>query len=870
MLASQPYVHALGALTRRDEIALYHTQLNNGDEDWSYSAEATAILETFQNFSSGPGGSLAYLRELAHIECGLISESPRLTDHIGDLCVLTSNVLNHGFRRAHINSQFLADKHNNTVRSYALFKTMSTVLSDIVDKNPSHLSQEGAGNLITSLTEIYQTCLGSNGVVPLDIIREHRQNHPPIPPQHVAEAMAHHWKFCNFAKLIKSGPMQLRVMAVTTMCNDLVSIYKRYNELLGDDTYGSLFRYLADFLIKTGLVNYILGPTCHPEITLESGNIIGFLVVTNTYSNEHTDIFWQTITSTQNPRVSDALIRMAARITHLFQQDTLLYLCSKLNTVPVEAFGSTMREFCDQVLKFLVQRFSESLLTHAAPFSLCIRLIRQSSVFGSRSPVAYPDIQQFAIQKLDSILTHGPGMEGRWKIYLDCLGDIAQHPPSTAGSLCVLKLATRYHARDFHALAAEHDLARLLVDELESAIPTARAAGFPAVISGAHNSPRKDLLMLLISHEAASLAGDLGPKLWDLLVGSKSACREDRDVAWQSLNASMKRIQSEKSFTSTCFAEYLPNLDPKFFCQGTLDFVREGVLPLVNDPSSILLDDDDNPSHAGIELLWRMALTAPNGTVEKPAIQTLVNDIYIESRSIQSFPHYRARKVHLALVARCLRQLSSAATKLKAFADATARTDGDSMTVAATEQQIHEEELLFMRSLAILREFHTLHQRKPEFSAPDMRSLILDSPNDVEGESAELKYQSFDGDTQTTVMPLNIGKLNTAASLLASLREATGFESYRIYYRGRPFVPQESEICKSLADLQIHNGIILVKKESEATNSPSARPGASPVEAEILGRFEELWEYLSMEEKLAREVRIQTIAQASVHYRTDS
>ncbi|KAL2259798.1 hypothetical protein VTK26DRAFT_6391 [Humicola hyalothermophila] len=854
LLASQPYVHALAALTRRDEIILHLAQLTNGDDDWSYSSEVTAILETFQRFSGTPGGSLTDLRELAHLECDLVSEYPRLTDHIADLCVLTANTLSHGLRRAQANDQQILDKRACIIGSYALFKTVAPVLSDIIEKNPNRLSHEGAGNLIASLTEIYQMCLGTTGVVPPDIINEHRQSHPPIAPQHVSEAMAYHWKFSRFVKLIKSGQMQLRVMAVSTMCNDLVAIYKKHNESLGDDATGALFRYLADFLLKTGLVNYILGPTCHPEITVESSNIIGFLLVSNTYSNEHTDSLWQTVTTTQDPRVSDALLRMAARIANLFRQDALMYFCVKLSTVPVEVFGPSMRDFCDSVIKHLVQKLHDGLLTDAAPYSLCIRLIRQSSVFGSRSPVAYPDIQQFAIQKLDSILTHGPGMEGRWEIYMDCLRDIARKPPSALGSLWVLKLATRYNARDFHVLASEHDLARLLIDELESAIPTAAAAGFPAVISGAHNSPRKDLLMLLVSHEAGSLTGELGSRLWELLVGSKSACREDRDVAWQSLNSALKRTQSESSFTSTCFAEYLPSLDPRYFCQGALDFVRDGVLPLVNDQTSIVLDDEDNPAHPRIELLWRMALTAPNCTIEQRAIQTLVRDVYIESRSIQSFPHYRARKVHLALVARCLSQLSTAAARLKASADGTAGGDDDSMVILATDQQLHEQELLFIRSLAILREFHRLHQAKPEFSAPDIRSLILEPPQDVEGESAELKYQSFDGETQTTVMPLNIGKLNTAASLLASLRKATGFENYRIYYRGRPFVPHEREICKSLADLQIHNGIILVKKEPEPAALPSVPVGASPVEVEILRRFDELWEYLSMEEKLAREI----------------
>jgi ubiquitin carboxyl-terminal hydrolase 34 len=859
-LVSPSYIHALGALTRREEVTMHSSPLpRNGDDDWSYVAEMMVVVDTFQNFPAVQGGSLLHIRQLATLELQLASQFPRLiTDHLGNLCLVAGNIMKYTFRRAQYPpTQQLGEPAKRTIaRMYTFFTAMATMLSDMVDKNLNQLSPEGAANLIEGLTEVYQACLATGGIVPSDVIDGHLQDRPAVAAHLVPEAISYHWKFTHFVKLIRSGQMQLRVMAVSTMCSDLVALYRKNADPLGEEATLALLHYVADFLLSTGLVNYILGPTCHPEITLESSNIIGFLVVSTTYSRAHTDTLWQTVTSTQDPRVSDALIRMIGRIANLFTQESLMYFLEKLNTIPVEVFGSTMREFCDQVLKQILTRFPESLLTDSAPFDLFIRLIRQSAGLGPQSPVAYPDLQQFAIQKLDSVLNHGPDQEGRWKIYRDCLSDIAQRSPSTIGSLWVLKMATRFHhARDLHELASEHDLTRLLIEELAATIPVAKAAGFPAVISGAQNAPRKELLTSLIYQESTTITEELGPKLWGLLVGSEASCQEDRDAAWQILTIAMKRSSGRNPFASICFSEYLLALDPKFFCQGALDFVREGVMPLVNDPASIVLDDEENPKNAGIEMLWRIALTAPTGTVEKRAIHALVSDVYIESRSIQSFPPHRARKVHLALADRCLGQLSSAAARLKTFADGTTSGDDDSMVLIATDQQIQEQELLFVRSLAVLREFHHAHQAKPQFSAPDMRSLIPKSLKEMEGEPAELKYQSFDGDKQTTVMPLDIGKGNTAAALLARLREATGFECYRIYYRGRPFVPQESDICKSLEDLQIHNGLILVKREPEVPTSPRVPQGASPVEVEILNHFDELWEYLSMDEKLAREVR---------------
>ncbi|KAK4163484.1 ubiquitin carboxyl-terminal hydrolase 34 [Cladorrhinum sp. PSN259] len=854
-LMSPPYVHALSLLSRRDEL-LYHAQAATPGDDWHYGGEVVKVLEIFQSCNSD-GGTLLVVMQLAHLEAERISQIPGLTEHISNLSMLASQVLQQirPSAESHL-PQISEHAKANIAQGYQFFTSMSATLISVIDKSLNRLSLDGAANLLQALVEIYQLSLNTPGVVPGDILANHQQSHPQIPRHLTPEAIAYIWKFSLFAKLIKSGQMQLRVMAVSSMCSDLVQFYRKYGNAQ-DEENKPMMQFYAEFLLKTGLVKYILGPTCHPEITQESYNIIGFLAVSNTYENEHTDALWQTVVTTQDPRVSDALVRMLKQILHLFHQEWLLHICSKLLTVPVDGFSMAMRECFDQVIKMLIGKpaYPGIIITHPAPYDLCIRLIRESSGFGSQSAVAWPDLQQFAIQKFRELLQHGPGLDGRQKIALDCLNDLSHPSPSTIGSLWVLHLILRPQIhRELSVLASQYDLTKIMVGELEGAISRGRAAGFPAVLSGLNNQPRRELISALITHEPASLTQDLGLKLWGLLVGPEAACKEDRDIAWQLLNSAMKRSQVTNHFTSVCFSEYLPALDPQYFCIGALEFVRARVVPMVNDPSSIVLDDTDSPDHAGIDILWRMVLTAPKDTIEQQAIHTLVREVYVDSRSITSFPHYRARKVHLALVGRCLQQLSSAAAKLRSYVGGATSGDEDSMVIVATDEDLNEQELLFIRSLSVLREFHRLHQGKPEFSTPDLQSLILDSPKHIEGESAELKYQSFDGDTRTAVQPLKIGRLNTAGSLLASLREATGFSNYRIYYRGKPFVPQESVICKSLEDLQIHNGIILVKKEMESVASPRARPGASQVEVEILGHFDELWQYLSMEERLAREI----------------
>jgi ubiquitin carboxyl-terminal hydrolase 34 len=856
-LVSPPYIQALSVLSRRDEIHFHNAQ--NLDPDWSYSAELTEIMAAFHNFHSNQGGSMAYLAKFGQMQSELISRFPKLCENLGHVSGLMASIARESSRVDERTGgyTFLEAEQckNNIARAYQYFVTMSATLSTIIDKHVNYLTPDCVTNQIVALTEIYEICLGTDRIVPAQIIQEHRKAHPPIAAHSVPEAMAYYWRFSTYRRLIMSSQMQLRVLAATSMCTDLVNFWRRFNGR--SDDASAFLKYLADFLLRTCLVAYILGPTCHPEITIESSNIVGFLLVSETYTNEHTDLMWQTVTSTQDPRISEALIRMTGRISNLYPYENLIYMCQKLSLVPIEAFGPTMREFCAQILVHLTTKVEDKPLD-IHPYLLCVRLIRESSAFGSRSPVAYPDLLQFSTLKFKELLNCGPGPDGRRLIFMDCLRDIGLRSKTSLGSLSVLSLMLKpAHVRELQVLASEQDLPGLVVDEMEAAIPAARAAGFPAVISGVHNTARRDVIMFVVSHQSSSITKDLGHRLWNLLVGSDAACREDRDASWQILNTSFKRTQGDNPFVSTCFSEYLPTLPPECFCTGTLEFVRSFVLPIVNDVNSILLYDSEGSGQGGVEQLWRMVLTAPPRSIEQQAIHSLVNDVYVESRSIVSFPPYRARKVHLALADRCLRQLSSAATKLREFSDGTVSGDDlEPMVMVASEQQVQEQELLFVRSLAVLRELHRLHQAKRHFSVPDLSSLILeDASADIQGDAAELKYQAFDWDTQTDVKPLQIGKQNTVGSLLTSLREATGFNNFRVYYRGQQFLPRQTDVSRSLEDMGVLSGLMLVKREPDLPASPKPiRPGASPLENEILGHFAELWAYLSMEEKLAHEI----------------
>ncbi|MBE3048952.1 hypothetical protein IMZ48_41925, partial [Candidatus Bathyarchaeota archaeon] len=805
-LLSSGYLAGLHTLTRRDEPRI----LNNREVQGAW-LRPDGTSEMVQRIQTMPGGSLQALTGLVEEQIKLMEKFPRLVDLPGAACQVASDLMWETERRLHFPGQPQQVTENLKQRlsqGHRFFVLVTQALHLAVEKLVNHLTTDGASSQILFLTDIYQCALRGDHELATELLSDHRQKNPDLPAYLAPGAIAWEWRFNMFEKLIMSSQMQLRVWAVSHMCTDLVMFWRRYGEM--QDDLSPFLAYFAEYLKRTKLVEYILGPTCHPEITLESGNVVGFLLVTKFYQREQTDLLWQTITSSQDRRVADAVTRMTANIAHLYDHDQLIYLCEKLQTLPVESFGTApIRFFCEQIFKSLATKCSgERIMLNHVPFELCLRLLRESSVYSAQSQVAYPEIQAFATQKLRDLHQHGPDPEGRRRLYLSCIEDIAERSPTTLGSLSGLFVCIRHAVPvELKVLTTEHCFARLLVDELDHVISVSRSTSGLLVIAGPSNTPRREFIYNLISYEPDSLTDGLGRRLWDMMVGPAAIAQDDRTVGWGILNNAASQAGFDNPFLSTCLSDHFSSLPSDCFCAGALRFLREGIISRANG-HDIALDNPDHVRHSGIEELWRMILTTPDLKVAESAIDLLVKDIYIDSRVVLDYPHHRARQVHLGLVNRCLNQLNEAARVIMSSGEDSMGGDDDSMVIVATEAtdaQLAHQERVFLRSLAALKRFLQAHQSKAHFAAADLRPLMPPSPTTVVGESAELKFQSFDGDKQTDVQPLNIGRQNTGASLLASLKEVTGFDNYRIYYKGQAFVPRETEICKSLVDLQIHD-----------------------------------------------------------------
>ncbi|KAI9742649.1 MAG: Ubiquitin carboxyl-terminal hydrolase 34 [Claussenomyces sp. TS43310] len=858
ILASRPHLCAFSWLLRKDETPHIGRNLEVHYR-WNWGEDVSIL--TANLFRGGAG--IPALTTLVKKQLALLPRFPKLIENLTEPCRITV--------RTAVDAALVVNESESTNQRYMetyqaiitsackFFQVMSAGLVTIIEKHVTILSPDAALVHINGLTTLLFYATLHEPFPVLDLIHDLRQKFRQLPSTYTSSVISTEWKFEMLKRLIISGQMQLRVIGVTTMCSDLLSMYTKYKK--EEPSSNALLQHFATFILRNQLVNYIVGTGSHPEIISESGNIVGFLIATKGYTDSQTDTIWHTVMTSQDPRVVEAILRMLTQILSLYDRDSLLYLCHKVEELPIESFTGPMRDYCERLLSNFIQKAISDKIQciESPPYDLCVRLIRESSVARAEAPLGFLDVQQFASARLHDLTLHGPEAEVRNRIYVSCIKDISERKPTAPGSICVLLALLRPNiTTDLRVLTMEHDLTRLMIEELEYTSAIERGSSTELVADSPARQACRDLLLSIIIYEPATISEELGKRLWDVLVGREARSPSDREIAWQILNSAAKKCSSKSVFITTCFQTYLPALEPQYYTIGALDFAREAIVAWLREADGDLLDEEEHEDSHSVEQLWRMILAAPPNSIEGPAINMLV-ELYVESPVILTMPRARTHSVHLALVDRCLAQLSIAAKKLKGFADETITSKEDVMLTVASDQEIHEQELIFTRSLLLLREFLRIYQSKPYFATPKPTYMAPKISTEVKGDPIQIQYQIFDGAKSHEVNALQLGSLNTVAALFTVMRKITSFETFKMYHWGKEIEPTETDLSIQLRDLKFDKGLVLIQRRDDIDLEKQSRSRLSGLELEIVRHFDELWDCLGMEERLAQEESIDSL-----------
>ncbi|EPE07356.1 ubiquitin carboxyl-terminal hydrolase [Ophiostoma piceae UAMH 11346] len=864
-LVSPPFIAALTGMTERRLLADEDRQELQHVEDDTY-----VTLFAFLKYNrTPPNGTMAPLMQLLEAQ-SRVPLSAQAVDNCFTIVALMSSLSRESYKKLTrtIQQENMALTLNGRlVMGLQALEIGRGVFETAIKDHIDFLNSEQTSQQILALGELMYISLSMNPDKAASLAANITDAYPEVQLGQFPDAFVMNWKLEIYSCLVKNSQMSLRLMAVDNLAAELVSFWRRYSD---QGSTLSVVKYVANTVLASDVVSYFLSPTCHPEVTERSFNVIGFLAISQTYTNAETDLFWRSVLTTQDPT---NLIKMMADVIQYFSHDTAVYFCERFMEVPVSAFTAHMRNLCAAVFRHLLVPSAPrpDSLDESIPFKVCLRLVRELSAPAEDGSVKYPEVLRYFVEKMEDVLKHIGGIDittQRHNLYRACISGIEAKSDAVLGSLSAILIINRFASDgvvDLEFLMTGDSLTQLLVDNLEHVIQSMSSSVRAPVINGPVNSPRRDMLFYVLSVYSSTLTPELSSRLWDLMFGKSATCDADRDASWSILISFCggELMQRDNPFLLQCLNTYISSLPTYCFCQGLLNFLQEWLVPELKDPACDLLiteatyeaaekarDGSDAPGRTAnsiaLEQLWHIVLTTPTNTIEHGATQLLVKQVYIDSRAIRSSSPENMRMVHMALIERCLRQISSAATKLESLSDGMAKT-AENDTEEQMDAQIQMQGLLFLRSVRVLQQF--LQQYREAF--PQISHDPLETSQ--HGEPAGLKYQSFDGSQHTEVKPLNIGRLNTVGFLFESLKEATGFDQCKIYARGGPFEPQD--ISQSLEELNIHDCLLLVRREvPSGTQSVTPMASSLDVEGAILDHFRELWESLGLSEELASEV----------------
>ena len=797
------------------------------------------------------------LGELLSMSLEAPSTMPQLYPEIGAVCQLLTAILKVESDSISITEEESTHIQEHQTKACQLWQKASEFFRDNVEKQTTALNRETANSLLIILADLYAECLrGQYGE--LNTTKESfQQQFQFLRPTHCIAAMQWHWKVTLLTELIKSGHMQIRVWATGLLCGTLIDIWKSFGtaSLYPAPEFVS---HVGDWLQQSEFIDYLFGANSHPEILTESGNIIGFLVVNRQLRQDQLDRIWARMVSSQESRLSEALTRTMTGIIDLFHYDDLTELCERLRSAPLARLQTGLGPFRQQVFKNMLQKIPNDKVLGIHPFALCLFIIRETSVPSPGSTVIDPELFKAAAHDLDGLIEHGVDKATWNELYKDCADDIMSNSSTTLGSILgLLRLRGVQEDKGSETDSQKEQWIRLVTEELKHSIQYAKASTGVPVLSGPYNEPRRVAVKEIISAYSPPLDGENGQQIFDFLVGEAATGMDDRTAGWYIIISSASETRpSMNPFLRACCTKYLPSLPAECFCEGMLTFVERQLEPIIAARSGFALEDEATFSQSILLQLWRVILGSEDSNLGKKAVQTLAKGVYLDSGLVTSSLYSDVSKAHFSLVSRCLEQMRSSSRSLKLAAGGTPSDDDEAMVVAAPSSQIEDHKRAFARSLEVLWCFLETHRDRPQFSVPSLRQLVAEEDFECEGEPVELKCQWFDGPHQSDVEILPLGTRNTVAHLMASIHRRTKFENFRMYHRGAAFRPKAEEKSKTLEELNLLHGLLLVKEEVIEGSLPDikAKSQLSLLEAQIHANFGELWNYLAMDDSLANEV----------------
>lgn len=820
---------------------------------------------------SAPIDGPSVVAEYASLILKTMLTAPSLSDMLQSILILATNIASctpeNSQNEQDLNPEPSPDLSVNSSSLTVIYdsvRQIDTQYQEWVTKKSALVSSENTEHMLLQIPLVYLALCKSDPTFMDQIAKDLGIELPEgASIRSKTDILCWGWKLGVLKKHIMEGRMELRVCGVETMQSLLVKIWTEHISKNALAVNLPEVQYLVRFIKSNKFVDYLVGVESHPQLIGRSSNIVGFLVVTNSYTNLETDVIWKAVTESQDSRIISEVLAMLSRTLYMHSTASpgLLYICKKVLEFPLERFDATMLEFCDTLLSRMYHQPNEQgLYEHhvvdrvdAVALWLCVRLIRESTAADTISDEQRKKLQSLGSRQLANCIRAGISDTDRQEIYERLIQDIAQMNAFTAGSIQVLNvLISVQDAQEIYKLVETYDLTRLVIKDL---LHTVNGDHVDLSDAFSHHGlvSRVAILFRLVDMAPETITPELGQAFWnDILLSSKLGVEGYKSV-WNMMVTALSHCANPNTFLDRCIHEYLPTLVPKDYSPEVLAFTKMSIIYEVRFNPPPAAKDDEVVTIPGMDRIWNLILTSPPGSIEKEAIEYAINT-YLNHPIIKTSPRSAVEATHIAIANRCIDQLRSSAAALKPSQSLS--SNGDSVMEAEdTDGAIGPEELCFRRSLQFLYQLLQDMRARRQYVSPRKSPPSLPE-RPIKGDPIELSWQSFNGNAHSGVKTLRIGSLSTATELVEILCQLTRFSKLMAICGGQRLNLLEDPEALVGDMKKLQGGLLILRKAPDAQEivRDNGQNFLESVDSEVMKHLDEVYDFLALKESVAGEV----------------
>ncbi|KAF2675205.1 hypothetical protein BT63DRAFT_31658 [Microthyrium microscopicum] len=850
--------------------------------------------EIAEEFLMGDCG-LRYLPTLFHM---LLQQVSTNFDHVSMNMVITpilgiiSLTLNIAFNGDHALSTRLAQNKSDCIRVvHQVFRELDRRLDENLNQQNDPLATDFRRESLPIIANLLRFVMTHDKQLAAELFKHLVGSTDLIDAADYPAVAVMAWKLKLMKKYIKNGRMDLRVLGADTMAQDLVNFFNEHkpdNSPIRTQNIPPAFQCIAAILVAEKVVDYIVSVSSHPQIVSRSNNIIGFLVVTNNFTKEKSDLIWNTLVTSKDPRMTVTLmVALCNVVKQLANDEETLYLCKKMLDQPIPVIGvPEASHLIAQTIDHGRNTANDSDSDSEARLTLmllAISLMRQCAQYTMpNGPII--QIQDAAFVVLRGLAgSSSPGI--RQQVYKECVAQFCD-PSKEATSMQAISTILKLNDEDLEYVTQDLQVTQLAMDsfsrqvgEWKSSLNTFHEANIQDQLER-----RLELILHLFILKPDSVSPTVIDRFWDSLVGKDAVSAPARDFAWRCLENTVFRMpQSTKSnFLDLLYEKYIPRVEPTFYVSSFLNFAEKIALYKLKAFEADVSEFTQVLTLPGIQMIWQIILQTPEHVGLEKAIRCLT--VFLLDK--QHIEHISGRSLdenYTLLIAQCIETMRNAylSTRKQQKDNEKIR---DSMDIAVSDVQNAKHDPLelpnqgittFVRTASFLTSLLNFIRNQPDLcSPPNVRPTITPTKEDVhEVESPKnahlatsevlpqtdlkIAYEVHKEKGDLMNQWLIVRDLLTCKELHQFVTRVSGLQNFRLIWGGRRVSLMETPML-SLRDFGASlKGRMLILEDRSTNSSTSYVPDSLPqanshFERELMKHFETLYSFMDSDDQISR------------------